>query len=168
MNQPRMPPPSSGRGGCIRFGHQHIAIGQHVDPARMIEFVAKAPRLNSSATVGLPPAGQPTASATLTVGIRRLRWARAALDWPRCVCSCANLRIHDRRPQDGRQGKAPTQADNRATGSWISRKQVLQAVSLKRGAGQTCSSADVPAVRRRLTRGRRPVPVARSRCQPAG
>ena len=47
ITQPWMPSLSSGRGGALRLGDQHVAIGQDIEPARMIEVLGEGGHLQA-------------------------------------------------------------------------------------------------------------------------
>ena len=64
-----MPLLSSGRGWRIRLCHEHVAVGQHVQPARMVEIARERAHGRPGGGDRAPSAGQPTALTTLTVGI---------------------------------------------------------------------------------------------------
>ena len=64
-----MPLPSSGSRRRVGLGHQHVAVGQHVQPARMVQPLGEGRHAQPAAAVGAAPAGQPSAGAMLTVGI---------------------------------------------------------------------------------------------------
>jgi len=61
-----------GLGRRVGFRHQHIAIGQYIQPARVVQAFGDAATWVPAAAVGWVPAGQPMAGAMFTVGIRVL------------------------------------------------------------------------------------------------
>ena len=70
MNQPLMPLPSSGARRRIGLGDEHVAVRQHVEPARMIEVRPRSwsPSCRWRPTGCCSPL-QPLAGATFTVGM---------------------------------------------------------------------------------------------------
>ena len=68
ITQPLMPLASSGLGRRIGFGDQHVAVGQHVEPARMIEPSANAATFEALGRGRRRPLGPALAGAILTVG----------------------------------------------------------------------------------------------------
>ena len=62
----------SGRFGRIGFGDQHVAVRQHVQPARMVEAGGERGHRQPLRGDGVTPLGQPMAGAMLTVGSSEL------------------------------------------------------------------------------------------------
>jgi len=54
--------------GGVGLGDQHVAVRQHVEPARMSSPAAKAATRVPAAALGVAPSGQPLAGAMCTVG----------------------------------------------------------------------------------------------------
>ena len=57
-------------GGRVRFGNEHIAIRQYIDPARVVKISGEAVDRQTVCDRGSLLPGQPRAGAILTVGMR--------------------------------------------------------------------------------------------------
>src|ERR1035438_1838199 len=88
--QPLMPRVSSGLGGALVSATSTSPFGKTYKVRGWSSAAAKALTAMPLAAVGLPPAGQPVAVATLTVGIQDFCGAGRAGEGPK-VCSAVTV-----------------------------------------------------------------------------
>ena len=178
MNQAANAEPLVGFGRRVAFGDQHVAIGQHVQPARMVEPAANSLTAKPWAAVGIVPLwprrrlGHVDGWQQGRIGFRRAwDWDRRSVRWER------SPPLREKTTTPSRRRSQPPTTDNergttrifrmRRSPSFEMKSTPLRVFRLRRGAafgeiGRQCGNVLVRQVLSRLSHQ-----MARSACRRA-